>query len=56
MYRAESIDAPSAGQLSADSVRVRPTLLGIGSAFPPFEVTMLAFGASLTIEGAVLRF
>jgi predicted naringenin-chalcone synthase len=40
MYRAESIDAPSAGQLSADSVRVRPTLLGIGSAFPPFEVTM----------------
>jgi len=46
MYRATTtIDAPSGGvaspaQLTASRMRLRPTLLGISSAHPPFEVTM----------------
>ena len=46
MYRADTtIDSPSGGAPSpehptANAVRLRPTLLGIGSAHPPFEVTM----------------
>jgi predicted naringenin-chalcone synthase len=46
MYRADTtIDSPAAGAPSpghptANAVRPRPTLLGIASAHPPFEVTM----------------
>ncbi len=46
MYLADTIiDAPSGGapavaQQAANAVRLRPTLLGIASAHPPFEVTM----------------
>jgi len=46
MYRADTtIDSPSGGAPSpehptANAVRLRPTLLGIASAHPPFEVTM----------------
>ena len=46
MYRADTIidapsgGAPSPGQPTANAVRLRPTLLGISSAHPPFEVTM----------------
>jgi predicted naringenin-chalcone synthase len=46
MYRANTIiDAPSGGAPSPEhqapkAVRLRPTLLGISSAHPPFEVTM----------------
>jgi predicted naringenin-chalcone synthase len=46
MYRATTtIDAPSGGvpapaPLTANRVRLRPTLLGLSSAHPPFEVTM----------------
>ena len=46
MYRADTtIDSPSGGvsspgHLTATSVQLRPTLLGIASAHPPFEVTM----------------
>jgi predicted naringenin-chalcone synthase len=46
MYRTDTtIDAPSGGapspgQLTANGVRLRPTLLGLSSAHPPFEVTM----------------
>ena len=40
MYRADSIDAaPTAGDLTPSAVRLRPTLLGLSSAYPPFEVT-----------------
>jgi predicted naringenin-chalcone synthase len=39
MYRADTIDASSPGQLTSSAVPVRPTLLGISSAYPPFEVT-----------------
>ena len=46
MYLTDTtIDAPSGGapwpgQLTASPVRLRPTLLGLSSAHPPFEVTM----------------
>jgi hypothetical protein len=46
MYRTDTtIDpqsggVPSPGHLMANAVRLRPTLLGIASAHPPFEVTM----------------
>jgi predicted naringenin-chalcone synthase len=46
MYRADTtVDSPSGGAPSpehptANAVRLRPTLLGIASAHPPFEVTM----------------
>ena len=46
MYRADTtIDSPSGGvpspgHLTANTVRLRPTLLGMASAHPPFEVTM----------------
>src|ERR1700740_3568485 len=46
MYRTDTtIDAPSGGapspgHLTANRVRLRPTLLGLSSAHPPFEVTM----------------
>src|SRR5215469_8321486 len=46
MYRTDTtIDAPAGGahlpgELTANPVRLRPTLLGISSAHPPFEVTM----------------
>ena len=46
MYVADTtIDTPSGGAPSpahqaAKAVRLRPTLLGIASAHPPFEVTM----------------
>ena len=46
MYRADTtIDSPSGGvsspgHLTANAVRLRPTLLGMASAYPPFEVTM----------------
>ena len=32
--------APSRGHATANAVRLRPTLLGIASAHPPFEITM----------------
>jgi predicted naringenin-chalcone synthase len=37
---APSGGAPSPGRLTANPVRLRPTLLGLSSAHPPFEVTM----------------
>src|SRR6201991_3069243 len=37
---APSACAPSPGQLTAGPVRLRPTLLGLSSAHPPFAVTM----------------
>jgi predicted naringenin-chalcone synthase len=46
MYRVDTtIDAPSGGasapwNASASAVQLRPTLLGIASAHPPFEITM----------------
>ena len=46
MYRADTtIDSPSGGapapaHPTANAVRLRPTLLGMASAHPPFEVTM----------------
>ena len=46
MYVADTtVDTPSGGtpslpQQAANAVRLRPTLLGIASAHPPFEVTM----------------
>jgi predicted naringenin-chalcone synthase len=46
MYRANTIidapsgGAPSPGHPAPKAVRLRPTLLGISSAHPPFEVTM----------------
>src|SRR5246127_2801762 len=46
MYRTDTtIDAPSGGapspgQLTANPARLRPTLLGLSSAHPPFAVTM----------------
>ncbi len=46
MYRTDTtIDfpsggAPSPGHLTANAVRLRPTLLGIASAHPPYQVTM----------------
>ena len=46
MYRSDTtIDSPSGGvsspeHLTATAVRLRPTLLGMASAYPPFEVTM----------------
>jgi predicted naringenin-chalcone synthase len=46
MYRTDTtIDAPSGGapspgQLTASPQRLRPTVLGLSSAHPPFEVTM----------------
>ena len=46
MYVADTtIDTPSGGtpspaQQTANAVRLRPTLLGMASAHPPFEVTM----------------
>ena len=33
-------DMSSPGHLTADTVQLRPTLLGMASAYPPFEVTM----------------
>src|SRR6202165_3072610 len=40
MYRADSIDTPFPAHLTAASaVRLRPTLLALSSAYPPFEVT-----------------
>lgn len=46
MYRADTIieslsgGAPAPSQPTANAVRLRPTLLGMASAHPPFEVTM----------------
>ena len=46
MYRADTIigapwgSTPSAGQVTANQLRLRPTLLGIASAHPPYQVTM----------------
>ena len=46
MYLADTIiespsgGAPSPSQPTANAVRLRPTLLGMASAHPPFEVTM----------------
>src|SRR6201988_5160558 len=39
MYRADPFDTLSPTYLTASAVRHRPTLLGIASAHPPFEVT-----------------
>src|ERR1700758_45917 len=39
MYRADPFDALSPSHVTASAVRHRPTLLGIASAHPPFEVT-----------------
>ena len=39
MYRADPFDALSPAHLTASATRSRPTLLGIASAHPPFEVT-----------------
>ena len=39
MNRADPMDALSPAQLTASAARHRPTLLGIASAHPPFEVT-----------------
>jgi predicted naringenin-chalcone synthase len=39
MYRADHFDAPSPSHVTANAVPHRPTLLGIASAHPPFEVT-----------------
>jgi hypothetical protein len=40
MYRTGTIEAPALGHLPASApVRMRPTLLGISSAYPPFEIT-----------------
>ena len=39
MYRADPFDALSPALLPASATRSRPTLLGIASAHPPFEVT-----------------
>ena len=39
MYRADPFDALSPAQLPANATPSRPTLLGIASAHPPFEVT-----------------
>jgi predicted naringenin-chalcone synthase len=39
IYQADTLDAPCTGRLSDSAVRLRPTLLGIASAFPPFEVS-----------------
>src|SRR6476659_2649765 len=46
MYRADTtIDSPSGGvsspkHLTAAAAQLRPTLLGMASAYPPFEITM----------------
>jgi predicted naringenin-chalcone synthase len=39
MYRADPFDAPAPSHVTASALRQRPTLLGIASAHPPFEVT-----------------
>jgi predicted naringenin-chalcone synthase len=39
MYRADTFDALSPSHVTASAVHHRPTLLGIASAHPPFEVT-----------------
>ena len=39
MFRADVIDAPHAGSVAESTTRLRPTLLGISAAHPPFEVT-----------------
>jgi predicted naringenin-chalcone synthase len=40
MIRTDTIDAPSIRHLPASaSVRLRPTLLGLSSAYPPYEIT-----------------
>src|ERR1700739_4220704 len=39
MYRADPFDALAPAHVSANAVQHRPTLLGISSAHPPFEVT-----------------
>ena len=39
MYRADPFDALSPSHVTASATRNRPTLLGIASAYPPFEVT-----------------
>ena len=45
MYQVDTIDLPPAdmsspGHLTVDTVQLRPTLLGMASAYPPFQITM----------------
>lgn len=39
MFRADTFESPASGEMAASAVQLRPTLLGISSAHPPFMVT-----------------
>jgi predicted naringenin-chalcone synthase len=38
MYRTETIDSPASEHQAASTVRLRPTLMRLSSAYPPFEI------------------
>jgi predicted naringenin-chalcone synthase len=39
MFRKDTIDSPSSGHRAASTVRLRPTLMSLSSAHPPFEIS-----------------